>query len=80
MVQMQELILYKVTKNSTDRTFLIDDIIWKSHNGMVNFVQAKRFLMPDELVDKTADFECVPCDEYEVIKTSGGEYYKKKSN
>lgn len=80
MIQIQELIPYKVTKSSTNHTFLINDIVWKPPNGMVNLVQTKGFLLPDELVGKTANFECVPCNEYEVIKTTGGECCKKKSN
>lgn len=64
---------YRITKGSSDGTFIPGDIIWLSENGDINSVQAAGSIDSNE-VDKVAlDFEVEDATDYEVIKTNRSE-------
>ena len=66
--KLEALKPYRVTKSSSDRTFVSGDIIWISENGDVNIVQAAGAINPHEVGCKTLDFKVEVASDYEVIK------------
>lgn len=67
---MEALKAYIVTKSSTDETFIVGDVVWKSENGEINFVSSCRWITPSECSEETLDFECEPYDKYNVVEQS----------
>lgn len=62
---MEKLKIYVVTKNSTDGTFRVGDLIWLSDNLDLNNATAKGWLSKDEWnIDGTNDFECKVSEDY----------------
>lgn len=59
---------YGITKNSSDGTFIIGDIIWFSENGDINSIQGKGFIPLSECENDTLDFETEFTNDWEVIK------------
>lgn len=75
---MQKLTVYRVTKDSSDGTFIKGDLIWLSENEDLNSVEGKGWLTKDEWSNqKTKDFMYEEAKEYKVIKENGREYVKK---
>lgn len=70
---MEILKPYKITKESSDGTFLVGDIIWQSENGDINSMQGKGWITPSEVEQDTLDFEYEDADNYEVISTGRSE-------
>lgn len=68
---MEKLKPYRVTKGSSDRTFTIDEIIWKSENGDINSVQAKGWITPSEVM-----FEY--CSLQSIAVKKGDKYGRSK--
>lgn len=64
---------YRITKNSSDGTFIIGDIIWTSENGDINSIQGKGFIPFSECENDTLDFEAEFTKDWEVIKTAHSE-------
>lgn len=61
---MEKLVLYIVTKSSTDKTFKSGDLIWLSGNGDLNNAMGGGWLSEDEWnVEGINDFE------YEISST-----------
>lgn len=68
---------YRVTKSSSDRTFVSGDIIWMSENGDINSIQAAGCIAPHEVGQKTLDFEVEIVPDFEVVKTNGSEICRR---
>ena len=75
--ELDKLKPYKITKKSSDGTFLPDEIIWISDGGEVNSVHGGGFIYPEEGDSATWDFEAEPADDWEVIAVSGHEFCRK---
>ena len=73
---MEKLKAYRIIKGSTDGTFQIGEIIWKSPNGDINSVQGKGWIVPSEVDSRTLDFECEEAEDYKVIRIGGSEICK----
>ena len=71
--ELEALKPYRVTKSSSDRTFVSGDIIWMSENGDINSVQASGCINPHEVESKTLDFEAEAATDFEVVKNNGSE-------
>ena len=65
---MKILKAYKVVKNSTDGTFQIGEIIWKSHNGDINSLQERGWIEPSEVGKTTLDYEVIQANGSEICK------------
>lgn len=76
-MDMDKLKAYRITKDSSDGTFLKGDIIWKSANGAVNSVQGKGWIDPEEGDENTFDFECEVATDWNVITRRGEELCRK---
>ena len=75
--ELEVLKPYRVTKDSSDRTFISGDIIWLSENGDINSVQAAGCIDPYEVGRNTLDFEVEAAPDFEVIKTNGSEICRR---
>lgn len=75
--ELETLKPYRVTKSSSDRTFISGDIIWMSENGDINIVQAAGCINPHETWGKTLDFEVETASDFEVVKTNGSEICRR---
>lgn len=75
--ELETLKPYRVTKSSSDRTFVSGDIIWMSENGDINSIQAAGFIDPHEVDEKTLDFEIELASDFEVVKTNSSEICRK---
>ena len=75
---MEKLKPYVVTKDSTDKTFVVGDIIWQSENGDINCVQGAAWITPCEVGMETLDFENQVTDEWEVLRLGGSEVCIKR--
>lgn len=76
---MKNLTPYRVIKSSSDKTFLVGEIIWISPSGHINSIQSKGWIDPTDSDfdnEKTLDFEVEEAMDYEVI-VSGGEICRK---
>lgn len=71
--ELEVLKPYRITKDSSDGTFISGEIIWMSENGDINSVQAAGCIDPHEVDGKTLDFEAEVESNFEVIKTNGSE-------
>lgn len=68
---------YRVTKSSSDRTFISGDIIWMSDSGDINSVQAAGCINPYEVGSQTLDFEAEAALNFEIVKGNGSEMCRK---
>mgnify|MGYP005759703131 FL=1 len=68
---------YRITKSSSDGTFVAGDIIWGSDNGDINSVQADGCINQSEVDERTLDFEAEAAPDFEVIKTDGSEICRR---
>ena len=75
--ELEKLKPYRITKKSSDGSFLVDDIIWISDGGEINSVTAGGFIYPDEGDSATWDFEAELADDWEVISVNGNEFCRK---
>lgn len=75
--ELETLKPYRVTKSSSDRTFVSGDIIWMSENGDINIFQATGCINPHETWGKTLDFEVETASYFEVVKTNGSEICRR---
>lgn len=64
---MERLKAYRVTKGSSDGTFVPGNIIWQSPNGEINTMYGT--LLNEEQSPETMDFECVEDNKWKVIRT-----------
>lgn len=76
--EMEILKPYKITKESSDKTFLLGEIIWISPNRDINSYTYKGWVEHEEIEngiigDDSLDFECEMACEYEIIVTPGSE-------
>lgn len=75
---LQPMIPYRITKESSDHTFVVDDVIWISENGDINSVQRSGWITPSECSKESLDFECAEAPDYEVFKIENIETCKQK--
>lgn len=75
--ELEKLNPYRITKKSSDGTFLPGDIIWLSDGGEVNSVHGGGFIYPEEGDSATWDFEAKLADDWEVIAVNGSEFCRK---
>lgn len=75
---LQPLTPYRITKGSSDHTFLVDDVIWISENGDINSVHGSGWITPSECSKKSLDFECVEAPDYEAFKYGNSEVCRIK--
>ena len=75
--ELEKLKPYRITKKSSDGTFLMDDVIWISEGGEVNSVHGGGFIYPDEGDSATWDFEAEYAENWEVITINGNEICRK---
>lgn len=75
--ELNKLTPYRITKKSSDGTFLPDDIIWVSDGGEVNSVHGGGFIYPDEGDSATWDFEAEEAKDWEVISVGEHEFCRK---
>lgn len=76
-LEMEKMKAYNVIKNSSDKTFILGEIIWISENGDINSVQAAGAINPYEVGCKTLDFKVEVASDYEVIKANGSEICRR---
>ncbi len=77
---MEKLVLYKVTKSSSDGTYKFGDLIWLSENGDLNDVFGRGWLTEKEWnVEGTNDFEYEICQTHYLDVTKGRECVRKRS-
>lgn len=65
---------YRVTKSSSDRTFVSGEIIWISENGDINSIPDKGCIEADEVPCCTLDFDAEEADNCIVEKSNGMEF------
>ena len=75
--ELETLKPYRITKDSSDGTFVSGDIIWMSDSGDINSVQAAGCINPNEAWGKTLDFEVETTPDFEVVKTNGSEICRR---
>lgn len=68
---------YRISKSSSDGTFVSGDIIWLSENGDINSVKVAGCIDPYEVGRNTLDFEAEFALDFEVIKTNGSEICRR---
>lgn len=68
---------YRISKSSSDGTFVSGDIIWMSENGDINSIQAAGCIDPHDVGCKTLDFEAEFALDFEVVKTNGSEICRR---
>ena len=68
---------YRVTRSSSDRTFVSGDIVWMSENGDINIAQAAGCINPYEVGSQTLDFEAKIDLDFEIVKTNGSEICRR---
>lgn len=71
--ELEVLKPYRISKSSSDKTFVYGDVIWMSENGDINSVQAAGCIDPHEVDEKTLDFEAESTSDFEVVKANGSE-------
>lgn len=72
--ELNKLTPYRITKKSSDGTFLPDEIIWISDGGEVNSVHGGGFIYKEEGDSATWDFEAEYAKDWEVIVANGNEF------
>lgn len=75
--ELETLKPYRVTKSSSDRTFVSGDIIWMSENGDINIVQAAGWINPHEVGSQTLDFEAEAALNFEIVNGNGSEMCRR---
>lgn len=75
--ELEKLKPYRITKKSSDGSFLVDDIIWISDGGEINSVTAGGFIYPDEGDSATFDFEAEQTHEWKVVTIGGSEFCRR---
>ena len=75
--ELETLKPYRVTKSSSDRTFVSGDIIWMSENGDINIVQAAGCINPYEVGSQTLDFEAEAALNFEIVNGNGSEMCRR---
>lgn len=75
--ELKKLKPYRITKKSSDGTFVPDEVIWISEGGEINSVHGGGSIYPDEGYSATWDFEAEEAHGWEVISISGHEYCRK---
>lgn len=70
---LQPMTPYRITKESSDHTFSVDDVIWISENGDINSIHGSGWITPSEYQKESLDFECVEAPDYEVLKYGNSE-------
>lgn len=75
--ELETLKPYRVTKSSSDRTFVSGDIIWMSENGDINIAQAAGCINPHEVGSQTLDFEAEAALNFEIVKGNGSEICRR---
>lgn len=76
---MEKLKLYKVTKESSDGTFNIGDIIWLSNNEDLNSCKGCGWLPKSEWDNlESNDFEVEECTDYYLDVTDRSEKVRRK--
>ena len=70
-MELVPLVVYKVTKNSSDGTFTVGDIVWKCKNGDIMCANQGGWIDTDEYnnTPEMSDFEAVVDTEYFVLST-----------
>lgn len=70
-MELTPLVVYKVTKNSSDGTFTVGDIIWKCKNGDIMCANQSGWIDAEEYksIPEMSDFEAVVDTEYFVLNT-----------
>ena len=74
--ELEKLKPYRIAKRSTDKTFVVGDVIWISPNGDINSV-GTGWVTPREEEKATYDFEAEEAHDWEAISVSGHEYCRK---
>ena len=74
--ELEKLKPYRIAKRSTDKIFVVGDVIWISPNGDINSV-GSGWITPREEEKATYDFEAEEAHDWEVISVSGHEYCRK---
>lgn len=75
--ELEKIKAYRITKKSSDGTFLPEDIIWLSDGGEINSVHGGGFIYPEEGDSATWDFEAELANNWEVIAVNGNEFCRK---
>lgn len=75
---LQPMTPYRITKESSDHTFIEGDIIWVSENGDINNIHGSGWITPSECLKESLDFECVEAHDYEVLKYGNSEVCRIK--
>lgn len=78
--ELEKLNPYRITKKSSDGTFLPDEVIWISEGGEINSVHGGGFIYPDEGDSATWDFEAEYAKDWEVIAVDGHEFCRKRQS
>lgn len=75
---MEKYIVSRVTKESSDGTFCVGDIIYISKDdGMVFPFESGQLEKGEWDVDGTNDFVTVPASEYAVVRDTYSEYIER---
>lgn len=77
--ELEELKPYRVTKDSSDGTFHIGEIIWVSSNKNINSAHAGGWISPAEVELKTLDFEAEPACDWIVFSDAKHEVCTMRS-
>lgn len=75
--ELEKLKPYRITKKSSNGTFLTGDVIWISECGEINSVHGGGFIYPDEGDSATWDFEAEEAKDWEVISVGEHEFCRK---
>lgn len=74
---MEKLVLYSVTKSSSDGTIESGDLVWLSENGDLNTVMGSGWLLESEWnIEGTNDFEYEVCRTHYLEVSKGQESVK----
>lgn len=77
---MEKLVLYKVTKSSSNGEIKFGDLVWISENGDLNTVMGRGWLLESEWnIEGTNDFEYEICKTHYLDVTKGRECARKLS-
>lgn len=76
--KLKKLEPYRITKKSSDGTFVPDEVIWISEGGEINSVHGGGLIYPDEGDSATWDFEAEEAHDWEVIAINGHEFCRKR--
>lgn len=71
---LEKLQAYKITKGSSDGTFVSGEIIWISENDDINSIPDKGCIEADEVPCCTLDFDAEEADNCIVEKSNGMEF------